>query len=934
MRGSTCAIPIWMRGTGIRPATPPSPPYHQNQFGATLGLPLLKNKLFYFGDLEANRISIAQTNILSVPTALMRKGNFTELLTPSLTGASGPILLYQPNSGGNGDPTNTSTVNRLSCNGQLNVFCGPQMDSVAQAILNLYPAPNANNGKTYNNYTINIVTHQNTVQWDQRLDWNLSQKDQSFFRYSYLNAPATNTLPLGPILDGSGFGSGIVSSLAEGAAFSETHIFSPRLANEFRFGYNWGVFSFLQPNSNTDISSQLGLGGVPFAGLAHNGGLPQGQVSGITTFGAVGFEPSVESQNVYQLLDNVTATLGKHAFRFGISLQAIRFAANQPPSSRGTYNYTGQYTKNVANPTNTGYGVADFLANQMNSTLISTDTTINDAQWYRSGYVQDDWRLFHTLTINLGLRYDYFQPYQENAGRQANIVPTSALGIGTSSGLFQMPSKLQNIALPQGLQQLLTKDNLQVQYVGNAGLLTAQTKNFAPRVGFSYQATPRLVVHSGFGMFYGGLQAQGATNLGNNAPFQTSSNLPAPSCALGACPSDGITLEKGLSQQLSAGIGNFISVPNMEARDTFAHTPYTMDYNLAIQDAVTSNIVATVAYVGDASRHLSDDNNWNYAPVLLNPSNSVQPYLPFPDFGNIIDINFVGISSYNSLQSKLQMRASHGLSYLATYTYSHGLDTATDAAGLESGVGGRDPRLIPVRDEYTNSAWDQRHRLTFNGNYDLPFGVGRTFLTKPGILNEIAGGWSTSFTYVIQTGQPFKVTPNVAGPSGYGTYRGNLIRNPAQGGGTPDPSLAYSASSSCPAQVRNRTNWYNPCAFANPLPGKNIPALPANATPAQAAAVGATTEAEAIQYLGGRGEQIYAPGYQRGNLSMFKEFTTVHEQHIEFRADAFNLFNHPSWGKPATTNDSPSGGNITGPLTLQNNTPDARFFQLAAKYVF
>jgi hypothetical protein len=553
-------------------------------------------------------------------------------------------------------------------------------------------------------------------------------------------------------------------------------------------------------------------------------------------------------------------------------------------------------------------------------------------QWYRSAYVQDDWRLFRTLTINLGVRYDYFQPYKENSGKQANIVPTSP--IGTSSAIFEMPTQARGIVLPQALLQLFAQNNITVQYVDNPGLLTAQKKNFAPRLGFADQITPKLIVHGGFGLFYGGLQSQGATNLGNNPPFQMFSNLPAPTCSLGNCPSVGITLENGLSQQLSQGIANFISTPQLEARDQFAHTPYTMDFNLSVQRAFTPNVVAEVAYVGNLSRHLSDNNNYNYSPVLLNPSNSTQPFLAFPGFSKVMDINFVGISSYNSLQSKLEMRPSHGLSYLATYTYSHALDTATDAAGLESGVGGRDPRLVPVRDEYTNSAWDQRHRVTLNGNYELPFGVGRMYLSTRGLIDKIEGGWSTSLTFVAQTGQPFKVSPNITTAVGGGTYRANLIRDPFKGGGTPDPSLAYAAGKSCPTQVRTRANWYNPCAFANPLPGNTIAKLPANATAAQAAAVGATTEATAIQYLGGRGEQIHGPGYNRVNMSLFKDFTTFHEQRLQLRVDAFNLLNTPSWGKPSVTTDAPNGGSITGPNSFQNNTPDARFFQLAAKYVF
>jgi hypothetical protein len=468
-------------------------------------------------------------------------------------------------------------------------------------------------------------------------------------------------------------------------------------------------------------------------------------------------------------------------------------------------------------------------------------------------------------------------------------------------------------------------------------LVTSQKKNFAPRVGFAEQFNSRLTMHGGFGLFYGGLQNQGATNLGNNAPFQLFSSIPTPSCATGDCPSIGVTLENGLSA--FEGQSGFISMPQLEARDQFQHTPYTMDYNLALQHAFTTNVVAEVAYVGNVSRHLWDDNNWNYSPVLLNPSNSVQPYLPFPGFSQIPDINFVGIRSYNSLQAKLEKRASHGLSYLATYTWSHALDDTTDSGGgLEPSVGGRDPNLIPVRDEYTTSAWDQRQRLTLNGNYELPFGLGRTYLSKRGLADKIVGGWSASMTFVAQTGPPFKVSTDITTASqNGGTVRANLIHDPFKGGGTPDPTLNYAAGVTCPTKVRTRTNWYNPCAFANPLPGSDIGLLPSGtvATPAELAAAGVpTTTAEAIKYLGGTGEQVHGPGYDHVNLSLFKDFATVGDQKLQFRVDAFNVLNTPSWSTPSTATDGPTGGLITAPRTFQNNTPDARFFQLAAKYIF
>ena len=896
-------------------------PYHQNQFGATLGFPIIKNKLFYFGDIEANRISIDQPSTNNtVPTALMRQGDFSELLNPALTGRSGPITLYQPNSGGSGDATGASQLNRLSCNGRPNVFCASQIDPVAQRILNLYPAPNANGGKTFNNYNINLNTQANTVQWDQRLDWNISPKDQAFARFSYLNAPVANQSVLGPVLDGSGFNGSHDSSHAENFAGSETHIFSPSLINEFRFGYNWGIFSFLQANAGTDVSSQLGLGGVPFGpGFPNNGGLPNVTFnSQMNAFGSATFNPSVESQNVYQILDNVTKNVGNHSMRFGVNFQAIRYSSNQPQSSRGQYGFTGTYTENAANPTNTGYSTADFLANQFNSANITNFNTVNDARWYRGAYFQDDWRALPSLTLNLGVRYDYYQSAKENAGLQANFVP-GALGVGTGTGVYQIPARTAGMTLPPAFLQLLAANNVQVQYVGDERLVKPQSLNFAPRIGFAEQVNAKTVVRGGYGLFFGGLQSQGGSNLGLNPPFQVLSSLPTPNCNFGNCPSIGLTLENGFSQQLSQGLANFISTPGFHFIDANVKTPYTQDYNLSVERAITSNVVATVAYVGNVSRHLSTYNNWNYSRVLLNSSQSTQALQPFPGLGGIGGVNFAGIGNYNSFQAKLEQRTSHGLGYLATYTYAHSFSNVSDAGGLQSGVGYRAEGIIPIADEYTNSPNDTRHRFTINGNYQLPFGVGRAYLNRKGFLNEVAGGWSTSLTFTAQTGNPFTVTPNISIAAG-GSGHANLIRDPFKGGGTPDPSLNFGGQA-CPATVQNRTNWYNPCAFANPLPGNTITGQISN-------------PGQAVQYLGGKSEQIYGPGYERINMSFFKNFTTFREQYLQFRADAFNLFNHPSWGQPSTTTDDPNAGQITGPASFQNYTPDARFFQLALKYEF
>jgi hypothetical protein len=898
------------------------PPYHQNQFGATLGFPIWKNKLFYFGDIEANRISIGQTNVLNTPTALMRQGNFSELLNTNLTGQS-PVQLYQPNSG--------STAQPLTCNGKPNTFCTSQIDPVALKILNMYPAPNANGGKTYSNLVENVSKSDNAIQWDQRLDWNISPKDQTYARYSYLHDVILNALPLGPILDGSGYGGERDFIFSQNFMLSETHIFGPTLTNEFRFGYNWNHSAYKQANAdNPTIASSLGLGGVPDLGSGQYG-LPLGYFpqGGIQQWGSVG--TNNESQNVYQILDNVTKILGNHSLKFGVSFQAVRFSYLYAPASLGQYYFgggsnhgQGVYT-GIPGDSNTGYDVADFLAGQSNYADIANAPNIRDAQWYDSAYAQDDWKVSPKLTLNLGLRYDYYQPYKEIGGLQANFIVTGPLGIGTGSGIYQLPTKARSVDLGANFLNTLAKDNVTVQYSDNERLANAQKTNFGPRIGFAYQAQPNTVFRGGFGIFYGGLMAQGNTNIGANFPFSNSANFYAPTCAVGNCPSlansKGITLETGLSPQISGGFQNFVSFPGFHATDVDIKTPYTMNYSFSMQRALSNDLAATVSYVGNLSRHLSLYGAPNTPPGLFAPGTSTQQFQPFPDLGGVGQIHYAGVSTYNSLQAKIEKRYSHGLSFLTTYTWAHALDDASDAAGNFSAISDRNVALIPFIDEFTNSVFDVRHRFTFNGNYELPIGRNKAFLHDSRLVDETIGGWSSSLTFAAQTGTPFTVSPNISTASN-GSARAIPVRDPFGAGGSPDPS---NPGVTCAPKTRTKANWYNPCAFANPLPGNLI----GTAYPSVI-----TDKATAIAFLGGRSNNVYGPGYYQVNMSLFKSFPTWREQYLQFRADGFNVLNHPTLGNPSSTNNNANGGNITGPKFFQSNTPDARFFQLSLKYAF
>lgn len=903
------------------------PPYHENQFGGTAGFPILKNKLFLFGDAQGNRIVFGNTQTLSVPTAKMRTGDFSELLNTSLTGASQPIMLYQPNQ-------QNGTL--LSCNGQQNVFCPNQINKVAQGILNLYPLPNTNDGKTYSNYVVNANTTDNTTQFDIRMDYNMSAKDQMFSRFSYYDEPSYHTPPLGTTLDGGGFGSsGYTVNLGENFMYSETHVFNPNLSNEFRFGYNYLHDGYLQQNYNTDIAKQIGLGGIPYGpDFPQNGGLPYVSIGGLSNFGSPQFYVTNEHENVFQILDNVTKIVGNHSLKFGVDFQSIRFSTVQPPYPRGTYNYNGLYTSNLG-AAFTGYGAADFLADQNNGANLSNEFKNGDARWYRAAYAQDDWRVNSKLTLNLGVRYDNYKPYKDVGGYQALFYVTGATGVGFGQGAYQIPDSQKNYPMASAFTSLLAKDNINLQYISNPALVESQNTNFGPRLGFAYSVSRTTVVRGGFGIFFGGLESTGYyPNLGENYPFQFSDSFTAPDCKANNCPSisdpnyGGVSLENGFSTAIAAGLQNFISTPALRGSDKVAKTPYTESYNLSMEHAFSNNLAGTVSYVGNVDRHLQVFPNPNAPYALTAPGLSTQKYQPFPDFGGVAYTCYCGISDYNALQAKLQKRFSHGLNFLVTYTWSHALDDAPTPLGSTGDGGYRNTNLVPIREDYSNSPFDVRQRLTFNAYYELPFGKGRQYLNHGGIVNAVAGGWATNLTFFAQTGNPFTVYPNNTGPSGGGT-RAILTGDPFKGGG----------GAGCPTSVRNKEHWYNPCAFTNPVSATQISPTPYNgssttAVPGYKYPLEVTDHAQVLQLLGGRRNQIYGPGYERINMSLFKNFPTFRKQYLQFRTDIFNLFNTASLGQPNGSINLNNGGQITGPRFFQNNTPDARFVQFALKYEF
>ncbi|HEX6771608.1 MAG TPA: TonB-dependent receptor, partial [Acidobacteriaceae bacterium] len=466
----------------------------------------------------------------------------------------------------------------------------------------------------------------------------------------------------------------------------------------------------------------------------------------------------------------------------------------------------------------------------------------------------------------------------------------------------------------------------------NRSLINSQDTNFSPRVGFAYSPTDRFVVRAGFGIFFGGLESiGGAPNPGFNYPFSFSSGFTAPACdaTTNTCPTDGLTLATGFQDAINQGLQNFLSTPGLVGSQTQFRSSYSEQYNLSTQYAFSPTLSLTTGFVGNVSRRLTAFPDQNAPIGLVGPQDNSQNIRPFPGFGGSQFVAYEGVGSYNSGQVTLEKRNANGLYFLATYTYSHALDdTATPLNGGANTY--RSALVVPIGYEYTNSDWDVRHRVTLNASYQLPFGKGRQYLNRGGFLNEVAGGWAADLVFVAQTGNPFTVSPNNSRANGANAARAILLHDPYATGGSADPS---NAGTQCATKTKNINNWFNPCAFGNPRPSSDIPNTQTDSDP-----VGhpLDTLSAVLPYLGTARNQIYGPGYNRINMSVFKNFTTFESQYLQVRADIFNLFNTPAFGQPGNggANDNSTGAPITSTRSLGAFTPNPRFFQLAAKYYF
>ena len=551
----------------------------QNQFGGMLGGPVIKNKVFFFADFEGLRRIQGTVEQGSVPTLAERTSGFTDLsdlialqsssgsltdqlgrtmpygtiLDPATTrvvtaGVVDPISgLTATASGFARDPfgtcaPSTAAFTLAACG--LNQLPGGRLDANAIALLNLYPNPT--NSSLFSNYANSPKLDEHRNSFDTRLDVNFSQKDQVFFRFSYGDDPQFIPGIFGGIADGGAFQQGTQTALAQQSALAYTHVFSPTLVNVARAGLNYLHTTRSGPVSNqlTDIPSQFGIQGIPQSKL--NGGLPAFGINGLATLGSNAFLPSDEVSSTFQLTDDLTKIYGKHTFKMGLEWQHVKFSTLQPPWSHGEFDYNGNYTEipggaagNNSDQGNTGraaflltpvlstVGGVDYVGGSTNIYASNISLTDNGKNYY-GAYINDDWKVNQKLTVNLGLRWDFFGLVYEHHGAQANFVPG---GAPLGSPQYILPGGTDPASLSTSFTTLLAADGIGLDITNKygKGLGNSQKSNFAPRLGFAYQVTPKFVARGGFGLFYNGFENRGySPNLGENYPFQFNFNYSSP----------------------------------------------------------------------------------------------------------------------------------------------------------------------------------------------------------------------------------------------------------------------------------------------------------------------------------------------------------------------------------------------------------------------
>ena len=676
-----------------------------------------------------------------------------------------------------------------------------RLHPIGGALASLYPLPNRNvRGQ---NYVSSPILRDRNDQFDGRLDHQVGSRDDLAVRYSFANRDFFEPFGNGNSTAIPGFGNE-VPRRAQNFMASETHAFSPTMLNEFRFGFTRVANDVLLQNRAGLTNATFGL---PAPATPRDSGLSSISVPGFSSLGDESNNPQSGATNTFQLLDTVTMVRGRHVTRVGFDYRRLGQNAFRDVQSRGFITFAGF----------TGSAMAELLQGIVAAAGVAK---LDNPQALRTAsynfFVNDTWRVAPKLTLNLGLRYKFNSPAVD-ANDRANLYDPSKGALSP---------------------------------VGKNGFprsgYSSDRNNLAPRVGFAYQAGSKTLLRSGYGVYFDQSPLAPGEGLYFSAPyfdfrlffFSGQSPLllhnPFPANAAAPFPPSATAFQRNLS------------------------TGYMQHWNFNIQQQVAQSSVLEIGYTGSKGSKLLSARDLNQP----GPSAAQFNLRPNPFFGDINVIESRGNSNYHALQGRFQQRFSHGLSALASYSWSKSID---DASGIFSSTG--DPNFPQdsrnVRLERARSNFDVRQRLSLSYAYDLPFGKGK-----------LLGGWQTFGIWSFQSGRPFTVALHPDNDNS-GTGRSSL------GFGNNDrPNYVRSATLSNPSPER----WFDTSSFVVPARGN----------------------------FGNAGRNILdGPGLAQVNASVVKNLSLSESRSLQFRAEVFNLTNRTNFDLPDLTVESPSFGRIS-----------------------
>ncbi len=814
----------------------PIPPFRQNQFGASLGGPLKRNRTFFFANYEGLRIQQSITNRTLLPIAAMRDGDLSGVNPVDEEGKPFPQII---------DPKTGQPFDG-------NIIPESEISPLSRAVLDRIPLPNQANAAPGAPNHINVgMRRVTTDQLLVRLDHQLTSQHQLFARLLYFNSDqlfpfVPNTFAQNPPAP-AGFGTN-KDDRGRNFGLGLTSVMHPTLINDFRVGYAYFLGTKEAENINSGFLQELGITRAPGA---INRGIPAINVPGYADLGDSDiFQPFVRRNHTFQFTDNLVWVKGRHTLKFGADVRRLRLFYLVEDFGQGIFSFSDGLSSASGN------AFADFLLGRpFLSFAQAGNSGGNDRLTYLGAYFSDEFRVNRRLTLTYGLREEFFTPPTNADGRASILDPTNALRFIVRNERGQAAALLGD-PLVQNLQQQFGLEFMTSQEGGlPASLLLPDWAGWAPRFGFAYDVTGKstTTLRGGLGVFnsLGELDSAAETRL--SAPI-TEFLFGLDLCRFygsGACGQPWAPAQ--LSYELAYQLGN--SPPAAVSSPPFIRNGYVYEWTLSLERLLTPTTALSISYAGTAGHKLPRRAVQNQGvPNLPGERRGYHPQPGSNQFVRATDVN----SSYNAMIVRVERRFARGLSFVAGYTLGKSIDTASGLNGTNQAQDNYN-----LKAERALSDFDLRQRFVLSSTWDLPFGPGRRWLTQ-GLGARVLGDWQFANIVTVQTGQPMSaVLPTaLSGTQSNGTDRPDLIA---------DPNL--------PGGERTPERWFNTEAFQAPptyLDDMGAFSIPGNA---------------------GR-NVITGPDYEVWDVSLERLVRFTERTHLIFRTDFFNLTNHPNFDRP------------------------------------